>query len=867
MKQLERKIRYVISFLVLFFVFLGVSPKGVEAKTPLPQWKWAEITDSDTVIDSKYTFIPKFSDNTKLYTSGGTWKNTTWSDRDLRRFHTFNIFEGQNHNKKGSMVARYYNVGQYNGRELDLKIIVKDWKIHNKQVNGGNISFEEKKIAVSTSGFDWVDMEWQFYDANTNKPVQVNGYFTISDVDLNQGIDLSPNTYGSVNKFYIANAKNQLWYNKVGGWHRISTDFSGDVPDTSFNDKYAFTFTFSQSALRFRWSVDWPKRSSSTKPNYKNKNRALGDYFFYTDVKPAPFDVEKPTKKVNLSNLRHPHDTNQELVYDVNFHMPTEAPGTYYSSVVLSDKLDSVLDVKNVKVYDNNTGADVSNHFNISTKGQQVEVSGKPSYLSWGPFYNRTYRVRIRASINKGSLDSIFSNRNVRNYNIPNIAKLTVNKRNRTTNKVNTSVAAPVYYRSTVNHIDIESGETITTSSREILEGEPYYETSLSGLKRGIYNYKSLHPKVQEGIMYKNMVINFYYRVPDLTIKNEGIHIYTDRKGSTQPVDVFLSSKIKDSGDSISDFAGGTVRLSVRDITNGRTEWSESKNINTIYSTNKYSFNLPNSFLRKGAKTRYRYDIEISHRGYNGYKLVTSRSTIDTHGYTASEEVLRNSEILGRAVSTSGVVLTEAGPSGEVAEYKEYVTVDALAQPRLKSGYGYEFEPRIRYRMDTHNNAVSRVNAKLPNRKTDPKPLMDLDERIVDLSDDYLNSYMSGGMVPIHMDVKNNQGTNKSAIRDMTYRLPRGYLSRIDGRIRYNYTTKSVDSGYKMYVPVWIKDLNRYDAILKSTVNIGSNQIGLEIDNEVDVYAFMLNHEESDTPYLDELLLHPMHKDDELFGW
>lgn len=1055
MKQSRSRLKYILPFLLLVIVFMGFAPEKAEAKTSLPRWSGAKIPNEYTTIDDKFTFIPKFTSKSSLSRSGGYWRQTRWSSNDSRKFQTFNVLESRNSSLRGSnkVIARYRNVGKYNGQEMDLRIVVKDWRLTSGHRNGGNISFEENKIAVSTTGFEWVDMEWQFYKAGSSSnssPVRVDGYFTISDIDLYQGVDIHDVTYRNIDKLYIGSSKNQLWYDRISSWHRISTDFEGDVPDNVYNDEHAFTYTFSADRMRFKWLSYWSKRPSwgENSPGYASTGYASGEYFIYTDVKPARFKVV-PKKKVNRTDIEHPNDTGKEIIYDVKFKVPKESTKTYYNDFLLTDTIDPILNLGDVSIYDDDTGANLNYRFDIRKSGNKVKVynsshfnsgSKKNWRLRQAHFYDTNYRMRIKATINTRELEKRYKDKGTDLYNATNTSYLTINNSQESSNRVITKIwdkptepdnpdyrlrvfhkdentgrtiksssairakgyryneyrktnlkdsrgrsykftrgsptnsykqsgymsrntdlyfyykVEPTRYRLKVLHIDDDTGQTLDSSSqymdegtrysksaksnlrnskgglysfsratpsnqytqtgnlysnktlrfyykvnehslriehidekdgriidsetRIIPDGDSYTEIPKHNLKRGKYKYKHLRPSYHTGtINGSNKTIRFYYRVPKMTIKNKGIHIYTDIKGNKQPVDIFIDNPvIENSGDSMSDFKGGKVKISIAQKSNGinKTVWSRDnikiEDFEDVLEENR-SFKMPNNVLLKGRDTKYEFKVEITSLGVNDYELITENSTVKTLGYTSKEGELNNKGIDGD--SYTGVVLTESDSNSyeDVDEYEEHIKINKIEpQPRLKSGYGYEFNTRVKYHID-NEDVAKRVKEKV-SIDMESEPLMKFDEEIVDLPDEYIKDNKAF----VSLSPNENAGVKNTHMSDIYYTLPEGHLSRVDGKIRhgnkYRNDSDYVNAGNKMYVPKWIKKLKVYDASFKSTKALGANKMTFNLGNTVDVYAFMLNHTETEnqedisSPDIetDELLLHPMDKEDELYN-
>ena len=104
---------------------------------------------------------------------------------------------------------------------MDLIITIVNWgRYGNPGKVGtagriGNISFERGRIALSTQGYSWVDTRWEYVKSGSKPPVKVSGYFTFSDLDINQGLQFSKETSNAIDLFLIANRNSRLQYKNV----------------------------------------------------------------------------------------------------------------------------------------------------------------------------------------------------------------------------------------------------------------------------------------------------------------------------------------------------------------------------------------------------------------------------------------------------------------------------------------------------------------------------------------------------------------------------------------------------------------------------------------------------------------------------
>lgn len=153
-------------------------------------------------------------------------------------------------NKKNFIV--YYNVGTYNGKQVDLLIQIVNYEVFNDDVNGpadGVLGFNANgNIGVSVCGVSWVQLQYNFIShANIEKAIEeakdtgslttrmtVRGSTSFFDVDYSQAVQMAGST-------------NTPWTEMLTGIY--VTDVIDAVPDLAAVDALA---TVSQKRDYFR---------------------------------------------------------------------------------------------------------------------------------------------------------------------------------------------------------------------------------------------------------------------------------------------------------------------------------------------------------------------------------------------------------------------------------------------------------------------------------------------------------------------------------------------------------------------------------------------------------------------------------------
>ena len=173
-----------------------------------------EVVSSDSVIDGRYDFTPLIGSETKIRfgsTDGSTWDNlfckngeshskccsTWWPAADVKGWSNLRSFTPLE-SKKGKMYAEYTNVGECHGENVTMRIWLEDWQ--NTVVPSGYedvdavvVAIDHNKPVIDIKGLLWIKVRFAYYDSKGN-PLNVKGYFTLSDLDFKQGFYLADET-------------------------------------------------------------------------------------------------------------------------------------------------------------------------------------------------------------------------------------------------------------------------------------------------------------------------------------------------------------------------------------------------------------------------------------------------------------------------------------------------------------------------------------------------------------------------------------------------------------------------------------------------------------------------------------------------
>lgn len=747
-----------------------------------------DIKSSSTIIGSEYTFVPQVTSDTELVTFGSSlWRNTKWNSSDSRSFRSIEVTNPTlRNNLKGNIGAKYTNVGFYKGESVDLKITLTNWSRYGLPGTAGlaarvgNISFQTDNIALSTQGFGFVDMTWEYVKSGTNTRLPVSGYFTYSDIDVNQGLEFSAITSANIDRYMIDNRWNRLQYVRTGNSSDRFFDIDDkDRLDTEYDDRYAFTFLYSDlSAFSIRWMTNWSNTTRDGKavpPDrfyYGNtRDYAAGEYLFFIINKPARTEMPDPVKTVSPGSGFTIDDT---LTYNVSHTVPQEDPKFYYSSYVITDTLDSVLTDPYV-VIRNSAGRNMNAWFDREVTTNDIKLTAKSSTLNNQDFYGDTYTVEIRGEIDRNELISEIGNGS--SFALHNSATVRTNSGTYRSNRVTTNIAKRVL---TTRHVDDETGELLDSSTKVMFDGESYavaprrnltnddgvpYTATSSSIKRGTINGA-------------NQTVEFRYTLPNVDVGIEHIQIYTDKvvsgSGTGLPTVVDIAANVADG-----DLQNSEVELQVVDVTdNVREVYKKSYKVRDFEEPVK--FKIPTYYLDKGDKVDYEFRLTTD----AGSGLVSTTPKVETHGYTSTEKQVDEDDLTDGSYKESFVILTEkAVDEPAVVEHDETIGFTIPELTPQKTGYGMTATVQTEYENDL-------------NHLVDIKARFNLDTALIDSHLDYP---IAGDMTQVDMERTVRSVTSGGSRVTSTLELPFIHVERYTGNLFTN--EQAADAGFEPTPP------------------------------------------------------------------
>lgn len=840
--QKFKKVFLGILTLIAITIIIGFKPNTVFASSnKIP----TEVVTGDTVIDGKYEFIANWiQGKTTLSTFGTTWEKFDKSGYEGSPIaYRITLRKNVNDGLKGKIGVVYHNVGMYKGNYIDLKITITDWQIPD---GVASISYDDGMIGHTQKGALFVKQKWEFINASTGKPVQLNGYMTITDLDFKQGVTFTRDTVSKIKSFYVTNDTVVSFRNESDGSVTVSDE--NMVITSPTNKRSQFTFVFENTSyIEFDWNLK--NRSDDIKGDVSWWG---GEYFSFTGKKIAKSSPAQPSKFIkgnDLNDLKTDttlNSLNDTITYEIYHKVNDEPTEFYYKSYEIVDTIPQGLTVVNSRIYDYQ-GRSVDSLFDNFSSGNTIRFKAKYLTLSSQEFYNKDYRIEvITKPISKSSLDSLL-NGNIITFK--NKATVIVDGKSKESPEVTTKL----YRRKiTIKHIDEKTGKILKQAVEYKYDGESYEYKPFTDLLDDEGNaYKS--SIIRKGIVQgSDIELEIPYHKPTLQIDVDKIQIDTSKAEKDGGLPTILTfSKSAEYEDELGNIV---FKVKITDTDNHKIVYDENFELGD-YKKEK-SILLPTNYLNKNQKVNYAVDILLVDNPDKNI-FITSTKNILTYGFTSSEKVLKNSDLNGNEINYEGVVRTVKKRSiSTIKEFVERISYNFAPEVRNKTGYGFSLD-------------LSPVYTNEIGRKADMEIFAFADN---DLIDNFINEEYPTveNKTKIRMDLTKNNSITKSGelVQNFVFQFPHMNVERKtgnlftdtqknnkDSKIRYDL----VDGGRKFYIPIWC-NLGNYEVAIKSNT-FGSNLVSLNMTKELEVYAYMYATISSETSKEDELLLEPIYPD------
>ncbi len=337
---------------------------------------------------------------------------------------------------KGQVGAVFRNVGQYDGREVDLRLTVHDWEEYSLNGNQelGFFLVSSKLIGVSIANLKNITVNMEFLDHETQSPVTVKGYATFSDIDIVQSLSI----LSEVEQVYVS-SDSVLYkdpdsltftapfeYRRVG--NAVNDTMSANWVQANYHsDHLLFRFGSSYDQYRFTYNnlpistgnyYIWKKDFSGNLTDYSITNTDgsvsqswQGLYFKrlgMVSLSPLTKRVSDTDELLQTENTLS--DREEAFLYTLSHIVPGESSQFYYNTYTIEDSIPGDLLIKEsqIQVTDGRK-QDVTERFDIQISGQKITIQAKAAWLSKEAFYDVTYHfvipVQLRDTVDLSSYE------------------------------------------------------------------------------------------------------------------------------------------------------------------------------------------------------------------------------------------------------------------------------------------------------------------------------------------------------------------------------------------------------------------------------------------------------------------------------
>ena len=404
----------------------------------------------------------------------------------------------------------------------------------------------------------------------------------------------------------------------------------------------------------------------------------------------------------------------------------------------------------------------------------------------------------------------------------------------------------------TIQHIDNRDGSIISQENEKKNRGEQYSYSPKNDLKKGDYTYRPISNQVQSGTVgNSDITIKFYYDVPLIKAGLKKIQIYTEQADKGLPVKVEIDKKyIYD--ENIADMSNSKIKLGLYDNSNNEVI---SKEFTAKTLPEMLDMTIPSTKLKKDSSKSYTLKIE----GYdsNMVDVISNAMSLTTDGYTSSEKIIKVDSSKQDNLSYRGVVMTEREVGKNMKVYYETLDIPLERIKRMRTGYGVEVPLDLTY--------INEIGSNDLDFSFDFKA----QDEIVDKSYIEYSSKNGVSTVALENTSKKSSTNNNVTISKQKFELQHinvekrtgalfndNQVNNQDSRIQYDL----IDGGRKFYLPIWAR-IGDYQANVESTKDIGINKINVEIGYDINIYAHMYAHMDSESILDDAIILEPIDSD------
>lgn len=406
----------------------------------------------------------------------------------------------------------------------------------------------------------------------------------------------------------------------------------------------------------------------------------------------------------------------------------------------------------------------------------------------------------------------------------------------------------------TIRHLDDRDNHVIASSSEMKHDQQTYSYSPRTDLTfDSKYLYTPLTGTQTGTVSGKNIAIDFVYDLPNADLSVNKIQIFTAKADTDLPVK--LTFTVASLGDS---WSADKATIGLYNKQSGARVASKEFTLDQL--SKGIDMTIPAATLDVNANTVY--EARIDKVDPLAVVVDPNKDAIDTKGYTSSEKDIIVSADDTDKLTYEGIIMTERTLGQSIKSYKETLTIPINSFDPAATGYGLDVTHDITYMNELGN--LSPIDT-----------IFTVDKDLVDSFVEPVETRST--TATLAMEVGNKQTSDNVLTQES--RLPKVYIEDLTGNLFSqsqkdkggvdDYTIKEelIDGGHKLYIPVWLDDLGDYETHLQSKNTIGANAVTFDIENTIDIYAYMFGTIDSKTVKKDALIIQPKaDKDFELFN-
>jgi fimbrial isopeptide formation D2 family protein len=413
---------------------------------------------------TKLTKATPFGDVT--WAKAGPVPGATFGNGYNDHNYAFNVYDPKAIANKGNFGVFYDTIGDYYGRKIDMSMTVEDWIVPDASKGDDHAGTDQlwQLVGIDKASLGTLvpalRVRYDFFDHVTHEPLKVFGNFTFYDIDDMQAVYYPPQTAQIIHNVY-ARSNTIVNYQAIGDGQlyyedqHIGTD--GDDPKSTISLTYgqSSSFDLTWCGSNALGKLDRITALTGTYNSEARKNLVqptmtydpVTEYYIALDARGIlPQEPAVPTKMVTDSDENRVKDNllkdrYEDYTYENDHDVQDVRPEFYFKSYTFSDQIDPVLDVKDVKVV-NDQLKDVTYMFTANTdKDNKVTFRATDAALSHSDFYGHTYTYKIHVGIKPGaSLAAYQDPDHPDQAKIDNVSQVTIDDQTRESNVVHTHV-------------------------------------------------------------------------------------------------------------------------------------------------------------------------------------------------------------------------------------------------------------------------------------------------------------------------------------------------------------------------------------------------------------------------------------------